>query len=72
MIYDPEKCTVAYPYVEVLSVLPDRITRADLVNMDRNRLEEFAKYFNQMAESDVSYEVREDVGAWERHLQETQ
>lgn len=51
--------------VDIISILPERYNREDMVSMDKERCE----YFNSWADSDKSYEVREDVGAYQRYVE---
>lgn len=64
--YDAIKKTMCYPLVEIISVMPDRWSREDMVSTDPVRLQEFCNYLNEIADSNEYHEVREDVGAWER------
>lgn len=67
--YDKDKKTLAYPMVDIISVFSDRYKREDLVSMDKGHLEEVCEYFTSWKDSDQSYEVREDVGAYQRYVE---
>lgn len=57
--YDPVKGTWSYPLVEIISTLPDRWSREDMVNKDCERVRRFCDYLNEIADDDERYEVRE-------------
>ena len=56
---DEVKGIWAYPLVAVISVMPDRYYRDDFVTMDLPKLEETCKYFNEIADDNEHYEIRE-------------
>lgn len=58
VVFDKEKRTWAYPLIEVLSVL-SRTEREDIRSLDLDRLKEHCDYLNEIADDDMSYDIRE-------------
>lgn len=55
--FDPVAKTWAYSLVSVIDVLT--FNREDIVSRDLQRIEDYCKYLNEMADADVYYEIRE-------------
>lgn len=55
--YDAVAKTLAYPLLEVLSVLP-WLQREDVISMDLVCMQESCDYLNELADDNVHYEIR--------------
>lgn len=51
----------AYPLIEVISTMSSRWNRDDFISLDVAKLQETVDYFNEIADSNEHYEIRERV-----------
>jgi len=58
--FNAERRTWAYPVIEILDSFP-RFDRRDVISTDLFHLHDVCSWFNFVAESDVHYEIREEI-----------